>query len=289
MGDRERVVGVDAGGTGTRGVLFVDGVIEARFADGPMNALIHADVVDRLATHVRDHRADRIGVGLPGVRTGEQGAALAAALTEAAGVPATVTSDAHAALAGAFAGGPGGIVIAGTGSIALASTSDGRTARAGGHGFLLGDEGGGYWIGRRAVSASLAARDGTGPATRLVELVPRVLRRDLDSVVAWVHRNPTDRQALAALVPQVARCAAEGDLVAAEIFTAAAEALARLATAVRTRLGEPNLPIAPVGGVFRVPVMRGRFVTLTGAAEPKEPPEVGAARLAVADGQLFTG
>ena len=283
MADRERVVGVDAGGTGTRGVLLVGGALQARFADGPMNALIHADVVERLATHARHHRADRIGVGLAGVRTREQGAALAAALSEAAGVQATVTSDAHAALAGAFADGPGGIVIAGTGSIALASGSNGRTARAGGHGFLLGDEGGGYWVGRRAVSASLAARDGTGPATRLVELVPRLLRRDLDAVVAWVHRNPTDRQALAALVPEVARCAVEGDVVAAEIFTAGADALARLAAAVRARLGEPDLPIAPVGGVFRVAALRGRFEALTGAVEPQEPPELGAARLAVAD------
>jgi N-acetylglucosamine kinase-like BadF-type ATPase len=78
-----------------------------------------------------------------------------------------VTNDAVIALAGASAGGPGIITISGTGSIALGRNAEGRGARAGGWGYVFGDEGSGFDVARQAVRAALRMEEGWGPATCL--------------------------------------------------------------------------------------------------------------------------
>src|SRR5439155_578112 len=87
------------------------------------------------------------------------------------GADLEVVSDAAVALWGALPEGEGVAVLAGTGSIALARSADGREARAGGYGALVGDEGSGFWLGRAAATAAVRAADGRGPPTGLVELV----------------------------------------------------------------------------------------------------------------------
>ncbi|MEP6539814.1 MAG: BadF/BadG/BcrA/BcrD ATPase family protein, partial [Bryobacteraceae bacterium] len=82
-----------------------------------------------------------------------------------------VTTDAMIALSGAMAGGPGIITIAGTGSIAYGRNREKRIARAGGWGYIYGDEGGGFDITRQAVRAALRHEEGWGPATSLRELL----------------------------------------------------------------------------------------------------------------------
>ena len=169
-------VGVDAGGTGSRAVVVRDGVVVARRDLGPINVLLHADAVDRLAGAVTEAGAAAAGFGLAGLRSDEHARELTAELARRTGARVVVGDDTDAALAGAFAGRPGVVVIAGTGSGAAGRDAAGRTVRVGGHGFLLGDEGGGYWIGREAVRAALRAADGTGPPTALTELVRRRVR-----------------------------------------------------------------------------------------------------------------
>jgi len=78
-----------------------------------------------------------------------------------------VTSDAFIALSGATAGGPGLVAIAGTGSIAFGRNAAGRTARAGGWGYLFGDEGGAFSIVRQALRAALRHEEGWGAPTEL--------------------------------------------------------------------------------------------------------------------------
>jgi N-acetylglucosamine kinase-like BadF-type ATPase len=185
-----------------------------------------------------------------------------------------VGDDTDAALAGAFAGRPGIVVIAGTGSGAAGRDATGRTVRVGGHGFLLGDEGGGYWIGREAVRAALRAADGTGPPTALIAVVERTFG-SLAGAEQEVHRHPTDRGLLSRLVPDVAAAA---DAEAARILAGAAAYLAELAEAVRTRLGT-DLPVAGAGGIFDCAPIRAAFRAATGAVDPVEPPELGALRL----------
>ena len=269
-------VGVDAGGSGSRAVVVRDGVVVARRDLGPINVLLHADAVDRLAGAVTDAGAAAAGFGLAGLRSDEHARELTAELARRTGARVVVGDDTDAALAGAFAGRPGIVVIAGTGSGAAGRDAAGRTVRVGGHGFLLGDEGGGYWIGREAVRAALRAADGTGPATALTAVVQRAFG-SLAGAETEVHRHPTERGLLSRLVPDVAAAAAGPDAEAARILAEAAAYLAELAIAVRARLGD--LPVAGVGGIFRCAPVREAFRIATGAAEPVEPPELGALRL----------
>jgi glucosamine kinase len=272
------VLGVDAGGTDCRAVLVRDGEIVIRRRLGPLNVLLHADALDRLSALILETGAVAAGLGLAGVRTAGDADRIAAELRARTGVPVTVGDDTEAALAGAFQGGPGLIVIAGTGSGALGRTVDGRTARVGGHGFLLGDEGSGYWIGREAVRAALRAADGTGPPTALAA-VARDAFGDLTGAVQQVHARPADRRLLGRLVPAVTALveSPEPDAEAARILAAAADHLVGLAGAIRDRLGP--LPVAMAGGIFRAAPVRRRFVAVTDAVEPAEPAEIGAIRL----------
>lgn len=296
------VVGVDAGGTGSRAVVVRDGVLVERRELGPLNVLLHADAVDRLAALVREVGASAAGMGLAGVRSSEHAARIEGDLSARTGAQVAVGDDTDAALAGAFRGAPGVVVVAGTGSGAAGRDADGRTARVGGHGFLLGDEGGGYWIGREAARAALRAADGTGPATALTVVVEDAFG-SLADAERVVHQRPTERRLLAGLLPAVAalavrppvgpdphriaaaslaapvgdRTEAAGDAEARRILAEAATHLADLAAAVQARLGP--LPVAITGGVFRCAPIRAAVVARTGATDPAEPPELGALRL----------
>ena len=207
-------VGVDAGGTGSRAVVVRAGTVVERRDLGPLNVLLHADAVDRLARLVTAVGAVEAGFGLAGVRSPADADRLAAELAERTGARVAVGDDADAALAGAFRGAPGIVVIAGTGSGAVGRDAAGRNARAGGHGYLLGDEGSGYWIGREAVRAALRAADGTGPPTVLAALVQEAFG-SLVGAEQQVHQRPADRQLLTRLVPAVAAAAAGPALGAA--------------------------------------------------------------------------
>lgn len=270
------LVGVDAGGTGSRAVVARDGVVVERRELGPLNVLLHADAVDRLAALVTDVGAEGAGLGLAGIRSAAQGEAIAAEISGRTGARVVVGDDADAALAGAFRGGPGIVVIAGTGSNAAGRAADGREARVGGHGYLLGDEGGGYWIGREAVRAALRGADGLGPPTALTGVVTAAFGGPTEAVTE-VHTHPTDRALLARLLPAVTVAAAEGDAEAGRILTEAAGHLADLALTLRGTLTD-DLPVALAGGVFRCAPLRAAVVAATGGTDPAEPPDLGALR-----------
>ncbi len=273
-GGRGTVVGVDAGGTGSRAVVVRDRGVVERHDLGPLNLILHADAVDRLAELLTRVGATAAGLGLAGLRSAGDAERVAAELTARTGARVAVGDDTDAALAGAFRGAPGVVVIAGTGSGAAGRDAAGHGARVGGHGFLLGDEGGGYWVGREAVRAALRAADGIGPPTALVDVVVAAFG-SLPAAERLVHERPTDRELLTRLVPAVA---AADDAEAGRILAEAAAHLADLAAAVRARLGG-DLPVAGVGGIFRCAPIRSAFVAATGAVDPAEPPELGALRL----------
>lgn len=238
-----------------------------------MNAVLTAGLADRLAAIITGARATAAGVGMPGLRTHAQAQELASEVTRRAGCPVRVTDDAHAAWLGAFGGGQGIIVLAGTGSIAVGSDGS-RWSRAGGHGFILGDEGGAYWIGRAAVRAALRWQDGTGGSELLAKTVCRAAGADLEALVASVYSHPAERGRLALLAPAITALAAE-DQVARRIVRRAARRLAGLAAAIEATLGP--LPVAAAGGVFRSPAVWDQFAGLTGAGRPAASAAIGAA------------
>ena len=186
-----RLLGIDAGGSGTRAVLVADGQVAGRFTAPPMNALLTGDLTDRLAALIGGvDAADAAGVGVPGLRSRDAAAALGAELTRRAGNPVQVATDGETAWLGAFGGSPGIAVFAGTGSGAVGC--DGRRwARAGGHGFLLGDEGSAYWIGRAAANAALRWDDRMGGSLALFDAAIEVSDGDLRRLCgASTHTRP---------------------------------------------------------------------------------------------------
>lgn len=172
-----------------------------------------------------------------------------------------ITHDAEIALTGALAAAPGIIVIAGTGSIAFGRNAAGRTARAGGWGYVLGDEGGGFDIARRALRAALQYEEGWGPETSLRDLLTGTV--GASSANGVLHRFYTDisRTQFAGLARIVDEAALHGDPIAKSILSDAGDELARYAEGVyRNLFGEEEvLSIAHVGGVFRSEALREHF------------------------------
>jgi glucosamine kinase len=272
------VLGVDAGGTATRGVLVRDGDVIALFDEPPMNVLLHPDAFDRLVVLIKNSGADAAGLGLAGLRGRDERDRLQERLREATGVEVFVADDTEIALVGAFGGDPGIVVIAGTGSNAFGRDAEGRSARAGGYGFLLGDEGSAYWIASQAIRAALHSHDGTGSKSDLLELaVTGFYGLDFDAIVRLVHSHPGDRQVVARLARVVM---ALEDPMMVSIIDTGIDFLVSMAHSLAAQLGR-HLPVAMHGGIFHDPYVRNRFGAATGAIEPAAPPEFGAVTLAL--------
>ena len=173
-----------------------------------------------------------------------------------------VTTDALIALAGATAGEPGIITIAGTGSIAFGRNAGGRSMRAGGWGYVFGDEGGGFDIARQAVRAALRMDEGWGPATSLRDTLIRATgERDANAVVHLFYTQEWPRSRVATLARLVDDAALEGDRVAIDILNNAAQQLATLTGSVRQTLWHPGDPVsaAYIGGVFQSRLLLERY------------------------------
>jgi N-acetylglucosamine kinase-like BadF-type ATPase len=181
-----------------------------------------------------------------------------------------VTHDAFVALIGATAGEPGIVTIAGTGSIAFGRNREGKTARAGGWGYVFGDEGGGFDLVRQALRATLRHEEGWGPKTKLRDTL--IAAAGATSANDLLHRFYTDeypRERVAAFSKLLDRTARDGDAVAREILLAGAQQLATLATAVRAQIfgGIVACRISYLGGVFRSEILLSRYRMLVELAE----------------------
>jgi N-acetylglucosamine kinase-like BadF-type ATPase len=258
------VLGIDAGGSKTVALLADgDGRIVGEGRAGGANLqtegelqvekVLHA-VIDQ-ATQGHTARPDAVCLGIAGVdREGD--ARVMRDIMRRLGFRSNtlIVNDALIALVAGAGASPGVVVISGTGSIAFGVSHRGVAARAGGWGPTLGDEGSGYWIGRRALEAVVRDVDGRGPRT---QLTPRVLecfalpRPEL--LVSEIYHQPQGRRAIASLAPIVDQARVDGDLVAAEIMIDAADELARAAASVISRLdmrGE-RFPILLSGGMLK--------------------------------------
>jgi N-acetylglucosamine kinase-like BadF-type ATPase len=163
-----------------------------------------------------------------------------------------LTHDAEIALLGGTGGEPGIIIIAGTGSIAFGRNAQMQTARAGGWGYIFGDEGGGFDLARQALRRILQYEEGWGPATILHKALLEV--SDVETANALLHRfyNQFDRKQIATCARLVTAAATQGDQVALEILRASAHALTRYVSGVYKQLFQnaESVPIVNVGGVF---------------------------------------
>lgn len=162
-----------------------------------------------------------------------------------------VTTDLEVALEAAVGKGPGIVLVAGTGSAAYGRDAAGRTARAGGHGPWIGDEGSAFDIGRRAVAAVAQARDAMAPVTLLSDMIPAALEcPDWETLIERIAARPDE--VLPRIFPIVVEAADAEDAPAQEILYAAALGLSALAMSVarRLELAGKKVVLGKTGGVF---------------------------------------
>lgn len=245
------IVAIDAGGTSSKAVLVTRSLQVMARTSGPSfnmrrnkidvfrNMMI--EVVRELfgSVHLTGHIPSAIAVGAAGAGRPEERAMLREVITgRYPQCLALVHHDAFIAHYGAFGGDPGVMVTAGTGSIAFGINAEGEEARSGGWGWILGDEGSGWWIGREAVRAALAAWEGSGPATALEELVrSRFQLESTYDVVPQLYRDAISINHISDLAQQVASAADDGDEVARDILQRAGRELGRLGVNVARKLG----------------------------------------------------
>jgi N-acetylglucosamine kinase-like BadF-type ATPase len=163
-----------------------------------------------------------------------------------------VVNDARLVIAAGTPQDYGVAVICGTGSIAVGRTPDGLMARAGGWGYLLGDEGSGYDIAAKALRAATCAADGRGPPTVLLtSLLDHWGLQQPTELIEYIYSLADPRAQLARLAPVIVRAAHGGDAVANNILVAAGQDLAAAAASVARQLElSTPLPLAMAGGVI---------------------------------------
>ncbi len=266
------VVGIDAGGSGTTVVISTrEGQTVAQGRGGPANILVVGEdgtrealksALDAALASVQDgpnmrEKVVAIAAGIAGAHVSadvERLNRLLEALLPGKAIKKVYT-DGEIALAGATAGHEGIVVVAGTGSIALGRSRDGRILRCGGWGYLIGDEGSAYVIARRGLQEAAHAFDGQVATSTLVDaFVTAFGVPDFDSIVPILYGPPVlPRNRIAAFAPVVTKCAMEGDASAQSVLTEAGEALAGLVLTLAGRLDLYETPfrIACSGGVWQ--------------------------------------
>ena len=282
-------LGIDGGGSATRAVV-IDGAREvlgrgeagpsSHYAVGPAAAARHCAQAARAAIEsAKELHSNFVagevgawGFGLAGVRREADQELMRGFLSEICPLPFALETDVVAAHAGAFAGAPGIVVSAGTGAITLGADEWGEKFYADGWGPVLGDEGGGYWIGVEALRAVCRSLDARAHPTRLTDPIFRMLRvENGDELVRFVYSDACTRNDIAQIAEIVFDLADDGIAEAVEIRAHAAALLARSVRSVarallqrrRDRATETASEPAPLemlvalrGGLFEDDFMR---------------------------------
>jgi len=255
-------LGIDGGGTKTRCALGDETTVLASSMSGGSNVVRVGEPKAREALHsavrqscetakINPDQIRKICVGAAGAARPEIAAKIRRILAELTPAAVEVVGDMVIALEAGFGSGPGVIAIAGTGSIVWGRNATGRTARAGGWGFAISDEGSGQWIGRRAISDILQVHD-EGQETALTAMVLRAWNlTTLDELVQKANSLPPPE--FPRLFPVVLRAAEQSDPTARKLLADAATRLANLTAMVIRRLAAepPYAPVAMTGSVFR--------------------------------------
>jgi N-acetylglucosamine kinase len=301
------VAGVDGGGTNTRAVLVTeDGAVLGTGVAGPSNY----DDVGVDATKESIQRAlreawrqvgepprscDAVFLGMAGVVSEIDRVTIrkiAAELRMAPPRQIGVDHDIRISLAGSLAGDEGIALIVGTGSSCYGRRVNGREWRAGGWAHLLDDVGSGYYLGLQAMIAAVRDTDGRGAPTALSQCVLAALKLpDMQDIMRRLYHDGMSRAEIAALAPLVIEVAAAGDAIAGEIITRGVNELALMVKTVAEKL-EFRLDkvlvsvtggVAQTGPIYKEPLYAGirRYVPTAQIVEPKLPPVLGAALLAL--------
>ena len=263
------IIGIDGGGTRTRGSLYREGKIIAQTNSGTtrIGSVGVGESCERLLnviadlceqTQIDSSELDAVIIGLAGVWLEDEKKRSAHLLkTLARGQKMTlndliVVSDAELALHGALdADEQGMILICGTGSIGLARIGKDVINRCGGWGIEIDDEGSGAWIGREGLTAVVRAIDGRGKKTvltdKLTELFPNI---DIDQPRTIVKAYAERAFEYQMFTPLVMKCAEQGDAVCLDIITRSCFHLMELLNALQKPYGNKVTPIALMGRII---------------------------------------
>ncbi len=268
-------LGIDGGGSKTTCAVGDESSLLATVTAGPSNItrVGEARARESLQQAVREacaaakidpRQVRRACIGVAGAGREEIANLVRQVVAEITPCEIEAVGDMQIALAAAFGAAPGVIVVAGTGSIAYGRDALGRTARAGGWGFAISDEGSAHWIGRAAVSSLLRtidqrvdqneyAQDVAEASPLFRELKAVWNLHSLDEFLRTANSNPD----FAALFPAILATADAGDPLALRVLAQAGGELAQLAAIVgrqlfaQGNLSLPAIPLAIAGGVFR--------------------------------------
>jgi glucosamine kinase len=262
-------IGIDGGGTSTRCVVGNERRVLGK-ATGASSKLtrvgpeegrraLQSVIREACAAKVDPRQVAHTCIGIAGASRRDVAEAVRAWAAEVVSGSIDVVGDMEVAHEAAFRGGAGVLVVAGTGSICYGRNAKGRTARAGGGGPIVSDEGSGDWIGRLAVEHAISFEH----STKLTGMLMKIWNvRSLSGIVERAAQDPP--LDFAALFPLVQSAAVKGDKVAGAILSSAGEELAKLAIIVVRDLWprQERVRVATHGGVFEnSPVVRRTFVT----------------------------
>lgn len=299
MGDDDSVyIGIDAGGSKTELLaavtqkdellnLFGSSGNPARVGfDGSIYVL--SELILQALNRLDGRRVAAVCAGIAGAgRPREQQRiedGIRAELGDRAPPNLLITHDGEIALEAAFEGESGIVLISGTGSVSLARTEDGEFLRAGGWGYLIGDEGSGYVIGSMGLRALAHAFDG-GPETSLTDILAESRQvTTAEDLIALVYEEKVPLQKFAPLVIQAAR---EGDEIAGRIVQDQTRQLAKQVRWLENRCSSIKPQVALLGGLANEAHYRNALEEALksempdwGVIEPKNRPVVGAWRMA---------
>ncbi len=189
---------------------------------------------------------DAVVIGTTGFGAPEQISSEISAIFPTAQIQ--MSSDIALAYRSEFDLGEGIYLYAGTGSVAIHITTDNKEVSVGGWGYLLGDEGAGFWIGREAVRHLLLQMESKEKLDLLsIRIAEHLGGANWGAIRSYVYGQ--DRSAIAALAPIVASCAAEGETKALSIMDAAASHLVELVVRIKKSLNNHQLPVSFGGGI----------------------------------------
>ncbi|MEO5735598.1 MAG: BadF/BadG/BcrA/BcrD ATPase family protein [Rubrivivax sp.] len=274
------LVGVDGGGSGTRARLCAPGgrllgqgsAGPSSLSQGVAQAWTHlqqavAAAFEDAALPVPAPQRIRLSSGLAGAGVAAQRDAFLAA--DPGYAQCLLATDAAAQLAGAHRGQPGVVLAAGTGSVAAARLPDGRLLQVGGWGFPVGDEGGGAWLGLRAMQQAQAVADGRDPPGALAAAVAQAVGgADAATLLQWCA--DARQAAYGTLAPCVFGAAAAGDAAAIALLDVAVAELMRLLQVVDRAAAPALLQVVVVGSIGErlaprwPPALRDRMVAPAG-------------------------
>ena len=248
-------LGIDAGASATQWALIDENGLVTAGVQEAMDGHLYRQtslermkkVLSEIALKVEGLKVSAVYMGITGV---VHDGSIEKEINAIFNCPSTVVSDIELAYRANFLAGEGILLYAGTGSVSYAIDENGATHKIGGWGYLLGDEGAGYWIGKEAIRLALfqlESKKAIPEGSLSLQVLNAMQAHDWETIKAFVYAR--DRSEIAALSRIVDSAATAGDADALNILSKAAAHLAELVDRIDKNLVRKSLPVKFTGGI----------------------------------------